>query len=58
MDKPKPCPFCGGENIRPFCDKKGNWYWGCMPPGCLTLVGYFGTKAAAIKCWNRRAKEG
>ena len=54
----KPCPFCGGENIK-MCDEEDDrrpgviWHY-CQCLDCrVSTAGYLRTKAAA-DAWNRR----
>ena len=56
-EKPKPCPFCGGEaKIKPTEFPHANWGFNIS---CCLMINYdkiYKTKAEAIKAWNRRAK--
>lgn len=52
MEKLKPCPFCGGKNIR---------VWNTSTPwvscdDCLASTSCVPTEKEAIERWNRRAK--
>jgi Lar family restriction alleviation protein len=55
IEKLKPCPFCGSEEIVAK-DHHGNGisYVECVE--CGTLGPYSNTVEDAIKWWNRRAK--
>lgn len=52
----KPCPFCGGEAdiLTGFTSRiKGTAYLICCLK-CDTTSGFYGTKRAAKKHWNKR----
>ncbi|WP_336800500.1 Lar family restriction alleviation protein [Kaistia sp. MMO-174] len=51
MTKPKPCPFCGGENIE-LCDTSVFWY---RCDDCLGETDSGATADEAVAKWNRRA---
>ena len=60
MIEPKPCPFCGSENIWTYT---GNSYDGgdlwmynkyAQCNGCYTRTKQFLTEEEAIKQWNKR----
>lgn len=53
MEKLKPCPFCGGKNIR---------IWKIRAPfvscdDCRASTGGALTKKEAVELWNRRAND-
>jgi Lar family restriction alleviation protein len=49
MNKLKPCPFCGGKDIRFF----KSWLR-CEKCGCET--DFYSTVAEAIEAWNTRVE--
>ena len=54
MEKLKPCPFCGGKNIR---------IWKIRAPfvscdDCLASTDCALTQKEAVEHWNRRANDG
>ena len=51
MEKLKPCPFCGGKNIRIW--KTSAPFVSC--DDCLANTRCALTKKEAVKYWNRRA---
>lgn len=57
----RPCPFCGGEDIRVclalprFHDETTKYYVACIYCKCRT--GSFETKSEAEKAWNRRSAD-
>lgn len=54
MTELKPCPFCGGKNIRLTC-------WGlyrCWCVDCLSQTADCISEKEAIEAWNRRADDG
>ena len=65
IDKPKPCPFCGGKNIV-FIDSEGmsvddddsaEQYAVCcsfLKGGCGATSGFKQTRFEAMIAWNRR----
>lgn len=62
MEELKPCPFCGGEDVRIFSMPKRE---NCEEQICYTIICndcnsgsgmYIDSKNAAVKAWNRRAK--
>ena len=56
----KPCPFCGGkvEISEGVCLKIKGIAYLVHCSKCDTMSGFYGTKRAAIKHWNRRADNG
>ena len=57
MDKFKPCPFCGGTNLRYdryLCVNFEGFYVRCL--NCNASVTPKGTKRAARKAWNTRTQ--
>lgn len=53
MEKLKPCPFCGGKNIRIW--KTSAPFVSC--DDCLANTGSALTKKEAVEYWNRRAND-
>lgn len=63
MEKNKPCPFCGSDNIAVYMQytgsaglKYGGYYPECVACGCR-LISYKSQKEA-IEAWNRRTDDG
>ena len=52
MEKLKPCPFCGGKNIRVW-NTSTHWV-SC--DDCLASTACALTEEEAVRYWNRRAK--
>lgn len=52
----KPCPFCGGKNIKAVALGEKSHVVYCTDCGGGTKASYC-TKDDAIKAWNRRAHE-
>lgn len=51
MEELKPCPFCGGEDVR-----VSNWgMWRCWCDSCLAKTSDELWEKDAIEKWNRRA---
>lgn len=50
----KPCPFCGGETVKPYED--GHWWHvSCVGvDGCSARNGNFRSRLDAITAWNTR----
>jgi len=69
MEKPKPCPFCGGEaTIKSRIETYDNnykpvtlWAIGCNTNGCHGAIdveeGYYESESVAIESWNVRSKK-
>lgn len=55
MDELKPCPFCGNDAVL-YEDYEGGWVIECKR--CFVQIWRKNSKKAAIKAWNRRAKNG
>lgn len=53
MEKLKPCPFCGGKNIRVW-NTSTHWV-SC--DDCLASTACALTEEAAVEYWNRRAND-
>jgi Lar family restriction alleviation protein len=53
MSELKPCPFCGGVDLRLVC-LHGFWHVECR--GCLCVSGMGYEEEQAIEKWNRRAE--
>ena len=60
MEKLKPCPFCGSQQIE-VRHVKDRWSVGCATTDCLCQWWYvgrqFNDRDRAIEAWNRRADE-
>lgn len=52
MEKLKPCPFCGGENIFIMDDMCGLNWASCS--SCLTDGPVKNTEKEAVMAWNKR----
>ena len=58
MGELKPCPFCGGEDLRYdeyWCSKFQGFYVRCL--NCYASATPKGTKRSARNAWNKRAKD-
>jgi len=60
--KLKPCPFCGGDDVRVthdmWSDYERRWFWraGCWSDDCGAEIPFNDTKDEAIKAWDTRAE--
>ena len=59
VERPAPCPFCGGTDIvaSNVGEDEDNWFVGCMEKDCGANPGVFcpDSEAAAVAMWNRRS---
>ena len=53
MEKLKPCPFCGGKNIRVW-NTRTHWV-SC--DDCLVSTSCVPTEKEAVERWNRRVND-
>ena len=51
-EEPKPCPFCGGNDIRVYNGDGGDKYAACC--GCGSRTDFQTSDEMAIFAWNRR----
>ena len=58
MDKLKPCPFCGSDDVKHYkvlCYRPPCRQWGIECNNCkATYNKYFDTEIESINAWNRR----
>ena len=57
MNDLKKCPFCGRAPQLNFLEDYGDYYVSCRSRTCVEQKHCYRSKSAAIKAWNRRAKE-
>ena len=58
MDKLKPCPFCGSDNMGVYEHSYPmEHYYFVFCNECKAESGNFETKEKAILAWNRRAED-
>lgn len=56
MDKLKPCPFCGGSDLRII---EAHWIKSAVIcKQCGSASGCYDTEQQAIEAWNRRVENG
>lgn len=58
LDKPKDCPFCGGEAecSDSSCTVNGEFKWTVECLNCGVITSPYERKEDAIKAWNRRTR--
>ena len=54
MSELKPCPFCGGKDVRPYTVAEGRVAIMCWPARCSAEGPWRSSAKAAIAAWNRR----
>ena len=56
MSEPKPCPFCGSEEVYVQVGSRIA-YVRCVKPGCNAVGPERASRSAAVNYWNRREGE-